>query len=1626
MTAPVVNSSPQPDPEVLAHETTIVNKVAASAQNWQRKLLDLTNRNRALNFKPTKISTIAIVDEQPAAVFRILYIDEQAMKFKAAVEDSPSSAPIPAHAYEPPPKRDAHGILDLEEDEASPGMDFAPYDATTLGEKHTDEWLQTASKPEALDKSLRRLDEQARASIEEQGVNTLFLGLAMLHYKESADSDIVLKAPIVLLPVALSRKSVRSGYSISATDDEPMVNPALAELLRQQYGIALPALPDSQAVADNYDLQQLLAEVQQAIAARAGWSIKTDINLALFSFQKLVMYKDLEANLEALKAHRLIRQLITRKGQAIAGLPKEIRDMQLDKEYPPEAGGQVVDADSSQLRAIVAAGRNLDLVIEGPPGTGKSQTITNLIAQALAANKSVLFVAEKMAALSVVYQRLHAVGLAEFCLELHSTKTNKRAVIQELGATLNKSLTTIATRVSARERLPTVRSELTSYADAVHTPFGTLGITPFTGYGELGRVLRAPSLKYSGPINAVSQEQLDFALRSLTDLTAAASEIGVPDQHPWRGATRRFYSRTDLETIETVSKQLVSEISEVQVKAEAVSARFSLASIDSFKAVSSALRFGEVVHRSPGVAVDILRSESWNQPPAAATSLIDRGRRLRELRERAFKVLQPSSADQDHVADIAYMERKFAGAFNFLRVLDSRYRSIARRWELCRLPTYSGTMLDQLAEMRHVPKYCEARDSLRAYDETGRSLFRALWLGEESDWPALEGYVRWVVEYRALYLQQNLTEVSVNAAMSREPDTSIIQELGLSSERASKTLSSLSLSIGWPDNYLDDISLTEMVARLNQLVAAISEGPKHAAFEDARSQAIGTIAGELIPLAMSGRTTFADLPAAFLRAFYMQWLANVVSERPALLHFHTVNHEHRISEFQRLDRAILAENQARLIGQMRDRMQASVQSDSALSQMPYLQREIARQRGHAPLRQTMRLAGDAIVAIKPCLMMSPLTVAQLLDGSSPRFDLIVFDEASQLPGEDAVGAIIRGKQLVVVGDPKQLPPTNFFTVSTGMANVDVDEDGQPMVQDSESILEEYMGAGIPMSRLKWHYRSAHESLIRFSNVEFYESDLYTFPSIDTGDSTNGLHFEFVEGGVYEGKGLNMVEARRVVDEVVDFAREQLAKQAGGEGAMSLGVGTFSMRQQLAIQDELEMRRRNDSSIDAFFDRGRPEPFFVKNLENIQGDERDVIFISVTYAKAADGKLRYNFGPINGENGWRRLNVLTTRARQRMKVFSSMRGDEISAAGTTSRGANLLKDFLRFAELGVLDGTSAVAAAETESPFEAEVLQELTARGYRVTPQIGTAGYRVDFGVNDSEFPGRFICGIECDGVAYHSCETARDRDRLRQEVLEARGWTIHRVWSTDWFKDRAGQIERLVGLIEQSRLNASREAEVERNGRDRAKAEEEAERKRSEEEVRKQAAADAEMAVKPYVRPVAVAYVRAAGEGQYQGSDILAASDRQIAQAIVSVVEAEGPLHTVDLFARVAAMWGTRAGARIQARLRDVLRLADRTTLIQRRGSFVWNSEGTLVVRARSGARVPADRVCPEEYQAAVLQVLEGGHGFSREQLANEVRSVFGYSRTGPALEEAIGAAVDALLAAKKVGEGATGVRKRE
>jgi very-short-patch-repair endonuclease len=1739
-------------------------RIAAALDNWKRKLLDLSKRNRALNFRMTRASTVAIVDEQPAEVFRRLYLLEKRMRFAAAAPpaptsaenasaatpsvstppatesindavaaDTPSTVPPPPSsatptapstafaqgellgttatpsasaepAAEPAPPADAvregglrdvpaansfapgaeladvpvadpapvvvradvadtadtadtadgadsanvavrmdmadmgnradaadagdhpdaGGFDDLAEDDEvlTAAAEFAPYAADALAAKHRDDTLQTTSPADRLDVSLRRIEEQARETQEEQGVNTLFLALGMLHYTESKDSEQVFRAPLVLLPVALARTSAGAGYTLAVTDDDYILNPALAEHLRRDFGIALPELPDPAAITDDYDLQPFLAGVTEAVKGQAGWQVTTEIYLGLFAFQKFAMYKDLEAHGPAFAGHRLVRQLVTRTGDGFAALPDDVREMDLDAHFPPESTAQVVDADSSQLRAIVAVSRGHDLVLEGPPGTGKSQTITNLIAQALHAGQSVLFVAEKMAALQVVHDRLVRAGLGDFCLEMHSTKANKRAVVKEIARSLDASLQRPRPGESVAGRLAGVRHTLTEYTEAVHAPYGAAAFTPYRGFGELMALRDAPRIKLEKPITAVTRAQFDEAVRALVDLAKAADDTGDVRNHPWRDSRRTLWSEDELDDARTLIAGLRAALAQTVEHAATVEAALRLPPLRTFADVDTAVRVAAVLARSPGAPLGVLTSAEWNAPPRQAVELIARGRRISELDRRLTHWFTPDALQQDHAADAQFIEEKEASPFRFLNFLSGKHRATRRQWMAYRHPSFTGSLTEQAAEMRRVDELRRERTTMEALDPVGRELFGALWQGEASDWDALDGYVRWVVEYRTLCVESRLAEAAAELATQPRPDVSLADALRTASEAAARALAALRTLAEWPADYLQAAPLTDIAERAAALEAGLMLAPRWAAFELVRSKLAAGVAAELLTPALAGEIAFADLPNAFRRAFHQKWVTAAVQEREPLRQFATMPHEQRVAEFRELDQAVLRENRDALVGRLRDAVQARLREPAAKAAMPFLQAQMAKERRHAPLRRTLQQSGAAIRAIKPCFMMSPLTVAQLLDGGAPSFDVVIFDEASQLPSEDAVGSIVRGARLVVVGDPRQLPPTNFFSVMSGQATAELGEDGTPLFEDTESVLEEFLGAGVPKTRLRWHYRSAHESLITFSNVSFYEADLFTFPSVDAASGASGLSFEYVADGVYEGKGLNMVEARRVVDEVVRHAKT--------EPETSLGVGTFNLRQQLAIQDELELRRRQDPSLEPFFSRDRAEPFFVKNLENIQGDERDVILLSVTYAKGRDGRLRYNFGPINGENGWRRLNVLTTRARQRMVVFSSMRGDDIAPTTATSRGPALLREFLLYAERGTLQGASASVSADAESEFERQVMDELTKRGVTLQPQVGAAGYRIDMAVVDDQMPGRYVCGIECDGVAYHASETARDRDRLRQQVLEARGWQIHRVWSTDWFKDREGQIERLMKLIDASRIH-TREAAAARDAAAEARREEAAQREQLRIET---IVSDADDAARPEppaedapaeipVRP----YEMADATPRWAGTDILASPQSLLLAALREVVDAEAPVHVDDVEARVAAMWGlTRMGSRITTRIAHAVDAAAAQGILVRRGDFVHAPGGAVAVRSRRDTRIPAERIAPEEYREAVLAVLRARGGLPRKELMAQARALLGFTRLNAKLEESFGAALDTLLADGTCGETSTGIRLRD
>ncbi|HVC35659.1 MAG TPA: DUF3320 domain-containing protein [Chloroflexota bacterium] len=628
-------------------------------------------------------------------------------------------------------------------------------------------------------------------------------------------------------------------------------------------------------------------------------------------------------------------------------------------------------------------------------------------------------------------------------------------------------------------------------------------------------------------------------------------------------------------------------------------------------------------------------------------------------------------------------------------------------------------------------------------------------------------------------------------------------------------------------------------------------------------------------------------------------------------------------------------------------------------------------------------------------------MSQYLDPARIHFDLVIFDEASQVLPEDAVGAIYRGDQLVVAGDAKQMPPTQFFQTGFDEASEEEEADGAPEVY--ESILDQCGSAGMRTAMLRWHYRSRDERLIAFSNHHFYDGRLITFPSPTTDSTDRGVRFVATPDGVYDrgGSRTNRIEARRIGDLVIAHAETRPEK--------SLGVVAFSQAQMLAILDDLELRRRQRPDLEPFFREDGSEPFFVKNLETVQGDERDVIFFSVGYGKDRTGKMTASFGPLNRAGGERRLNVAVTRARELVTFVSSIQPEDIDVSGTRSIGVRLLRQYMEFAIHGpsALDAGPATSAGPAESPFEESVAAELTKRGLVVQPQIGCAGFRIDLGVVHRDQPGRYILGIECDGATYHSSKTARDRDRLRQEVLEGLGWRIHRIWSADWVRDRNREVQRTLDALESAYRAAddslsvapptSKALAVDVTDAPHVQRIEPSPTPPSlltlatlEPPTRR--AADQ---LKPYIEAQLPA--RTDTNQFYEPS----AAALAIPSLVARSVREEGPVHVGRVSELIARSYGfQRIGERVAEQINRGIDIAVRQKRAVRRGDFLWppdlSATDVPVRRSGPGGKPRAvDHVALEEIASALLLTLDECFSLPEEALIVQTARLLGYDRTG-------------------------------
>jgi very-short-patch-repair endonuclease len=758
---------------------------------------------------------------------------------------------------------------------------------------------------------------------------------------------------------------------------------------------------------------------------------------------------------------------------------------------------------------------------------------------------------------------------------------------------------------------------------------------------------------------------------------------------------------------------------------------------------------------------------------------------------------------------------------------------------------------------------------------------------------------------------------------------------------------------------------------------------------------------------------------AFDKRFWTLWLDAIYQSDPRLRQFNRSQHEDYIQRFRELDQCQLRVARYRLSQKLLQSRPQLKNSERPTGEMNSLMKEVKKQRSHMPIRRLFQEMPNLLLALKPCLLMSPLSVATFLDPTKIEFDTVIFDEASQIGSEDAIGAILRGKQIIMVGDSKQLPPTRFFATGDN-EDYDTEAEEDDTNETYESILDEFETLGLPRWMLKWHYRSRCEALIAFSNYHFYEANLITFPGPHLMEEKEARCVEFIHvpGGIYQrGKGqsagINRVEARKVAELVFQHFRDHPDR--------SLGVIAFSERQQSAIDDEIRRTRFQKPEFERFFREDTQEPFFIKNLENVQGDERDTILFSVGYGKDQHSKLSMNFGPLNRNGGARRLNVAITRAKYQIKIVSSIQSHDFDLKRTDKEGPRLLKAYIDFAQHGPASlprELTVFAADKFDSPFEEEVYRALVERGLTVHSQVGCAGYRIDLAVVDQEHPGLYLLGIECDGANYHSCHTARDRDRLRQQVLEGMGWKnkILRIWSSDWIRNRNGEIQR----IEQA-LNKAREAchqpvfsseSLTENADSANQAPLEPMRDEDEDTVREETdLSDVEtISVESQTIPYRAYEKKQLGTPK-EFNDLAVTQPQKIHSVLIEVVQQEGPIHIKEATRRVIACWQmSKVGSQLLKIIERIVHRAQQTGLIRKTDDFLWYTGGLNLVPTivEVPVRVPKkgeparkiEYVPLEEIAQACYLCVKEAFAISQEDLLVRVARLLGYQRMGDNIQK--------------------------
>ena len=1558
-------------------------------QVWESKLLNMTLKNSLLNFRPTRKS------------ISILEGDLNLLEDNLSSGHEFSLVPCPSEIESEKRVEKEYSFTRSLKDE------YREYMNTEMKSKR----IVTLLNEEDLDYAIKNLYYTSRTDLEENGANTLFVAMGFLKWYESDVSKLARYAPILLYPIEMIRKSSARGYVIRFRDEEIQVNTTLLEKLRMELNMEFPGLNPLPMDENGVDVRKILNTMRTAIMDKRGWDIIDVSYIALFSFNQFVMWNDIHSRNQELMENKIVSSLL--EGKPSLDFPSILDTKELDNSEMFSNNAVLMDADSSQLAAIYSATNGCSFVLHGPPGTGKSQTITNIIASALYNGKSVLFVAEKMAALNVVQSRLEKIGIGDFALELHSNKTKKTEVLQKIDRILSKTRNGSIKEINERkEELQRLLDKINGTTKALHSVIenGYSIYDMISLYESQGENEVYPVADLAKSVNKKLVEQ---ATEMLDRYAIMYNSVAPIAKNPLNFIKIKSFTLKDRDLF----KENIENLKESLDKLNSFISKQGITSIPSEASLFTIITFAELMQKSIK-SNELIWSylEKWNQEDIDLTinEIIAKGIEKQQIKGMLEKDFDLAILELDAKTNLLALNAANQSWFLPKFLEQNKILKAIRIYALNQKSIDKSKLKDILEALC---KYKSLNEDINQYMSIHGAKLGQLWLGEMTDWnkmkEAVDATNSIISNLRNMsklstwfninsFLESLKNEMASFKAKNKDESAKL-------SEYCKNVLEAKEEVEIFANGEISSIntSLTDMIDKVSNVLATYSNIDKWVAYVKAREDLEAMSLSLFINKVENDELIIDKLKPIVIKSLMYYGLLELLEDDTILTEFNSRSFEYLISQYKQELSIVREMTRLELIEKLVENVPKPQRDINENSELGIMMKAIKSNGRGLSLRKLFDMTPNVLRRIAPCMLMSPISIAQYIDPSFPKFDLVIFDEASQVYTHSAVGAIARGNQLIVVGDPNQLPPTAFFSGDFDDEDFDFDE------RDQDSILTECQSIMFPQLYLRWHYRSNHESLISFSNTQYYENKLFTFPSYN--DLVSKVKLVQVEG-FYDRGGTkqNIAEAEAIVEEVVRRLKSPTLRKK------SIGIVTFSSVQQKLIQTKLDDTMAKYPQLEEYANE-LEEAIFVKNLENVQGDERDVILFSVGYGPDQNGKVTMNFGPLNQEGGWKRLNVVVSRSRDEMIVFSTLRPEQIDLSKTSAEGVYGLKRFLEFARNKDALIVNQQNAELVKDEMIEVIADELIKQGYNIVKNVGRSKFRIDIGIVNPKSDNEFIAAIVIDGVQFNNTPTVRDKVIVQPSMLERLKWSVIRVWTLEWFKNKQNVLNEIKCKLDElmnkeNSIDLDLSAEIGENIIEDSQKNDVNNKNETIEGFKIE-----------YIKPKEkeMVYYKA-----YKVQDSIYPKESfyeltslsKMTKLMKEIIQFEAPIVEEDLFRRVMSAWGiTTLGSKVKEILKDAAERTNAYIVLDDYKTTYWRTkeeyENWEICRAYKDDKRKFQYIPDKEIMATIIEVLKDQISLNPSNLCKEAFKVHGYTSLGQEAQNNVLSCAEYLVREGKLAE---------